>query len=117
MTKLKLSNFIITLFILSTYGGLSHAEEMLLCLNATDQYVVAVDQEDGCLEEESPMKISGSNLADLRDLTPVAVFEENDSCETEGSVIKLGFDKNDNYELDDDEIISTSRNCKVVAEE
>lgn len=117
MTKQTMSIFMITLFFLSAYGSSLNAEEVVLCVNSTDQYVVAVGQDGDCLEEETQMKMKGSSVADLKSLTPVAAFEDYVECETEGTVTKIGFDKNNNYELDEDEIMSTSRNCKVLAEQ
>ena len=117
MTKLTISIFMITLFFLSAYGSFLSAEEMVLCLNSTDQYVVAIEQEGECLEEEKQMKVMGSSVADLKSLTPVALFEDNDECDTEGSVTRIGFDKNGNFKLDEDEIESTTRNCPTPADE
>ena len=111
MTKTRISIFLMTLFILSAYGSLSYAQDVVLCLNSADQYVVVVGQDGDCLEEESQVKISGSETAELEGLTPVALFENNDKCDTEGSISKLGFDKNGNYELDEDEIMNTSSTC------
>lgn len=106
-----ISIFIVFLCVLSTYGSFSHSQEIVLCLNPVDKYVVALDGDGECLEEETQIIMSGKATANLKDLTPVAVFEDNDACETEGSVIKFGFDKNGNYELDEDELESTSRTC------
>lgn len=113
MTKQTISIFMITLFFLSAYGSLSNAEEIVLCVNSTDQYVVAVEKDGDCLEGENQMKMTGSDMADKKSLTPVAAFEDYVECETEGTVTKIGFDKNNNYKLDEDELMNTSSTCAV----
>lgn len=117
MTIIRISVFITTLIMLSAYGNLSNAQEIVLCINPVDKYIVAVEKDGDCLEEETRVKMKGAATADLKGLTPVAVFEDNELCDTEGSKIKFGFDKNGNNELDEDELESTSRTCAVVEDQ
>jgi len=117
MNTKKISILVITIFMVFSYVNLSNAEQVVLCLSSTDQYVVAVGQDGECLEEETQIKIMGPNLADLNSLTPVASFEDYKECDTEGTVTKIGFDKNSNLKLDEDEIESVSKVCAVAEEE
>jgi len=117
MNKIKFSTFVITLLFLLTYGSFSNAEEIVLCLNSTDQYVVIVNEEGDCLEDETQMKMSGTRMAELKSLTPVANFENNNECETEGTVTEIGFDQNGNSKLDEDEINTTASTCALPVDE
>ena len=117
MNAKRLSILITTILMLSAFGSLSNAEQIVLCLNSTDQYVIIVNEEGDCLEDETQMKMSGTRMAEFKSLTPVANFQNNNKCETEGTVTEIGFDQNGNNKLDKDEIYAGSSTCAVPADE
>ena len=93
------------------------ADEVFLCYSHHDQYVVLVESKEDCLEEESLLTLSSSSIKKSDNLTPVANFLENDKCDGEGTKTEIGFDKNSNSSLDQDEIVGSSRSCTPAVAE
>ncbi len=105
--------FILSLIALINPGSYSTAEEMGLCISQENNYIVQADPDGTCRDGEESMTINGTGAAEMANLTPVATFTNNDECDTEGIIAKIGFDKNGNSELDEDEMITTSTTCAI----
>lgn len=104
----------ITMLIVLGHVGFSNAKEIVLCLNTADQYLVIVSEKGDCVEGEKQITMTGPEMAEKKNMTPIALFENNDECKTVGSVTKIGFDKNGNNSLDEGEIESVSKDCALA---
>lgn len=109
--------FILSLIALINPGSNSTALEMGLCISQENKYIVQADPDGSCRDGEELMTINGAGVAEMNNLSPVATFTNNDECDTEGIIAKIGFDQDNNGALDQDEIISTGSDCIVEPEE
>jgi len=89
----------------------SNAAEVYLCIDETNETVTMMDKEGLCLEGENEV-IYKEMKSDQ--VLPVARFSPNDECESGGKIVELGFDKNENGELDDGEVATNRMDCKIV---
>lgn len=105
--------FILSLIALINPGSNSTALEMGLCISQENKYIVQADPDGSCRDGEELMTINGAGIAEMNNLTPVATFTNNDECDTEGIISKIGFDKNGNAELDKDEMITSFGTCAI----
>ena len=117
MKKIIASTLITLTVFLGGFAVSINAEEVILCMSHTDQYVVMVDEKEDCLEDENQMILSGSDMEGRKSMTPVANFKEHDKCDGEGTMTEIGFDKNGNGKLDSDEIASRSGICNPALPE
>ena len=96
------------------FAGLaSHvtAEEVVLCVNEVDQYVISVNSREDCVAPEKPVVFSGPDMAGKKGLMPVATFQENEECGGDGMTVNIGFDENDDGLLESSEIQRTDTTC------
>ena len=107
----KLSKFIFMFLLISTIGVNSNAEEVVLCVSETEQYVDMVGEKGVCVEGENEVVISGTDIAQKKEFTPVANFKDYSQCDGEGSTTEIGFDQNNNGTLDQDEIVGKRSVC------
>ncbi len=116
MHTLTASILIASIISLTGWAGSSIADEVVLCLSEENQYVVLVDGAGGCLDEESEIKISSTNINKTENLIPLATFSPNHSCEdgATGYEYHLGFDKNENGALDSQEIETSASSCTTI---
>jgi len=117
MKKIIVSILIVTVVSFFNFGSNSIAEEVVLCMSETDQYIVMVNEKGDCLEEEKQMVMSGSGMEPRKSMTPVANFKANEECDGEGTLTEIGFDSNENGELDKDEITTTTGTCNSTVAE
>lgn len=119
MNKIAFSIFVLSVLCFTTFNNQADAEEIVLCISQTDEYVAKVNNKRDCLENENHMVISGKKMEEKQNLTPVANFKTNEKCEGEGSITEIGFDENNNGKLETDEIESSQSICStpLVAEE
>lgn len=96
----------------------SSAEQIVLCMSDAEQYAVIVDSKDECLEDEVSNKMMGGrDIESKKKYMPLLKVSPNNDCTTQGFVRTFGFDVNNNGSLDENEIESTSRICKLETEE
>jgi len=117
MKKIIISILIVTVVSFFNMESNSMAEEVVLCTSHADQYIVMVNDKGDCIETEIQIVLSGSGMESKKSMTPVANFLENKGCDGEGTLTEIGFDSNENGELDKDEITSTAGSCSPIAEE
>jgi hypothetical protein len=92
----------------------STAQELILCLNQADNYVVQETSVENCKEHERAVKLERSDLAEKRNMTPLAEYTSSNECKGEGTTTTIGFDENDNGALEANEIIMSSSSCSPL---
>lgn len=94
----------------------SNAEQIDLCISDSEQHAVIVNGKDDCLEDESWMRISGQDLESKMDYNPLVRVSPGKNCNTEGVFREVGVDVNNNGVLDENEIMSTSSECRLESD-
>jgi len=117
MVKIIASILIVTVLSFFNLGSNSIAEEVVFCTSHADQYIVVVNEKGDCIESETEIVLSGSGMESKKSMTPVANFLENKDCNGQGTLTEIGFDSNENGELDKDEIDSTAGTCSPIVED
>jgi len=98
-------------------GGDAISSEIILCINNSEEYVTRVNSKSDCLDEETTMTISGPDTEEIENFTPVANFMAHESCEGEGHIVEIGFDKNNDGALSIDEMHGRKTSCAIAADE
>jgi len=111
MKKIIISSLIVTVVGFFSLGSNSIAEEVVLCVSTVDKYVVTVNEKGDCIESESQIVVSRSDMSQNKNLTPVAKFSPNENCDGQGARTEIGFDENGNGKPDANEIVSTNGTC------
>ena len=112
MIRILISIFIASIIWTLNFNNNSNAQEIVLCLDVTEQTVMRVDARGECLDAEREMVLSGPGTDAWDGLVPLVKFSPTESCQTEGVRYDFGFDKNGDGALARGEIISTSEECK-----
>ncbi len=115
---------ILTLLMLSglamfLYTDNSLADEVVLCVSQKDQSAVLVDAKGLCSEGKNEYVISSSEIKRSENLVPLAVFSDNENCDegSTGTTTQIGFDRNGDGTLGDDEVMMNSGSCSPTGQE
>ncbi len=115
MTRILLIIIVSAMLIIS-FNYDAQAEEVILCIDVTDEEVTLMNARGNCFEGEKEFVYGGPG-AKLQDaIIPLVNVSPNQNCETEGNRIEIGFDRDDDGILDPEEIVSISQDCKLSAE-
>ncbi len=115
MTRISLI-IIASLMLIISFNYDAQAEEVILCINVTDEEVYLTDARGNCFEGEKEVVFGGPG-AELQDaIIPLVNVSWNQNCETEGNRIEIGFDRDDDGILDPEEILGVSQDCKLSTE-
>lgn len=94
-------------------------DEIVFCVSQKDQEAILMDAKGLCNEGQSEYVISGSGLERSEDLAPLAVFSDNGDCGegSTGTTTRVGFDKNGDSKLGDDEVMVASGTCVAFVQD
>ena len=107
---------ILTILVLTMFVYIADllADEVVFCVNQGEQEAVLMDAQGLCAEGQDEYVISGSGVERSEDLKPLAVvFSDNLDCGegSNGTTTWVGFDKNGDETLSDDEVLAVSGSC------
>ncbi len=94
----------------------AQAKEVIICVNVTDEEVTLMNARGNCFEGEKQFVFGGPGAELQNAIIPLVNVSPNQNCETEGNRIEIGFDRDDDGILDQEEIVSVSQDCKLSAE-
>lgn len=94
----------------------SKAEDVIICVSEENESGAVVAEQGQCIDDEEELTISGTDITKIQPISPIVISSENNNCEEGFSGIKtqIGFDQNDNGELDENELIKTIATCGPI---
>lgn len=97
----------------------SLADEVVFCVSQERETAVLMDAKGLCVEGQNEYVISGSGLERSKEFAALAVFSDNKNCDegTSGTTTRVGFDKNGDGALSDDEVMAISGTCIASVED
>ena len=118
--KIMISVLVLTLSALGTIIGADNslAGEVVFCVSQERETAVLMDAKGLCVEGQNEYVISGSGLERSKELAVLAVFSDNKNCDEDstGTTTRVGFDKNGDGTLSEDEVMAISGSCAISVE-
>ena len=91
------------------------ADEVVFCVSQEEENIALMDAKGLCAAGENEYVIDGSGVERSENLAPLAAFSDNVDCGegSTGTTMRVGFDKNGDGTLGDDEVMGASGICTV----